>query len=75
MSNKNTWEEDDIVEYYTQLTALQPPEVTITNILRDRLSGMGMLDIGVGAGRTTLYFAELVSQLFQNTFGGLLLSR
>jgi ubiquinone/menaquinone biosynthesis C-methylase UbiE len=62
MSNKNAWEDEDIVEYYTRLKDLQPSEITIYNILRSGLPDMSMLDIGVGAGRTTHHFAGLVKE-------------
>ena len=60
MSNKTVWESPDIVAAYARLTELQPPELTILDILRDTLGNARMLDIGVGGGRTTLAFAGLV---------------
>ena len=42
---------------------LQPPErQTILRIMRPRLSAMRMLDVGVGGGRTTVHFADLVQE-------------
>lgn len=70
-----TWEEEDIVEYYTQLKDLQPPETTIFNILCDILPGMSMLDIGVGAGRTTPYFAGLVKEYIGIDYSEKMISR
>lgn len=60
MSNKITYKESDIVGFYSELTNLQPPEGTILNLLKDSLSEMKMLDIGVGGGRTTVHFAQLL---------------
>jgi len=60
--NQQTYRDPSIVGYYAQLTALQPAEKTILTLLQERLSTMKMLDLGVGAGRTTKYFAPLVGE-------------
>ncbi|MBI3737810.1 MAG: class I SAM-dependent methyltransferase [Chloroflexi bacterium] len=60
MSNQSTWKTKDVVELFSKKTSLQKPEETILSILRDDLHEMKMLDIGVGGGRTTAYFAGLV---------------
>jgi ubiquinone/menaquinone biosynthesis C-methylase UbiE len=60
VSNKITYKESDVVEYYSKQTNLQPPEETILNLFKGSLSEMKMLDIGVGGGRTTVHFAQLV---------------
>jgi len=39
-----------------------PPEEALLRRLGDRLQGMDMLDLGVGAGRTTAVFAPLVAR-------------
>jgi len=62
MSNKLVCRKPDVVESYSRATNLQAPERTILNLLKDSLSEMVMLDIGVGGGRTTLHFAKLVSK-------------
>jgi len=56
---RSTYESSDIVEDYAKQDALQPPEQTILDLLRNRLPQMNMLDIGVGGGRTTQHFAPL----------------
>ena len=57
MRNKLTWEKDSVVSEYSAASALQAPEKTIFGELGARLSGMDVLDIGVGGGRTTLHLA------------------
>ncbi len=57
MSNKSIYESEDIVSVYANETGLQPAEETIINQLRDKLSNMRVLDIGIGAGRTTACLA------------------
>jgi len=60
--NKNTYEKSNVVDIYAQRNKLQPPERKIFRILKPKLSTMKMLDIGIGAGRTTSYFAPLVKE-------------
>jgi ubiquinone/menaquinone biosynthesis C-methylase UbiE len=60
-SNQKTYQSSGIVRHYAQLNQLQPAEATIQKLLRAKLATMRMLDIGVGAGRTTKHFADLVA--------------
>ncbi len=60
--NKTTYTATSIVNYYARLDWLQPAEIAILERLRPQLATMKMLDIGIGGGRTTLYFAPLVKQ-------------
>ncbi len=55
------FERSDVVGEYTALDWLLAPEQRILEILRPSMSGGRMLDLGVGAGRTTLHFAPLVA--------------
>jgi ubiquinone/menaquinone biosynthesis C-methylase UbiE len=52
----------DVVSEYASFEFLLEPEKTILNELRPRLGQARMLDIGVGAGRTTMHFAPLVRE-------------
>lgn len=58
--NITTYTSAGIVRHYAQLEFLQPAEATVLERLKDQLSAMTMLDIGVGGGRTTQHFAPLV---------------
>jgi ubiquinone/menaquinone biosynthesis C-methylase UbiE len=53
------WNAPSVVGHYTRKNFLYLPEMRLLNLLRDKWSTMQMLDIGIGGGRTTLYFAEL----------------
>lgn len=58
--NLKTYSSKNVVSYYKKYDTLQKPEETILNILHEKLKEMNMLDIGIGAGRTTRYFAPIV---------------
>jgi ubiquinone/menaquinone biosynthesis C-methylase UbiE len=60
--NQITYATQGIVQYYTQLKALQPAEQVVFDRLRSQLPNFKMLDIGVGAGRTTQHFQPQVSE-------------
>jgi ubiquinone/menaquinone biosynthesis C-methylase UbiE len=60
--NKQTYMASDIVRYYSEQCKLFASEQTILNILKIKLPDMRMLDIGVGGGRTTLHFMNLVKE-------------
>ncbi len=62
ISNKNTFESYFIVKSYGYTNDLTIPEKTVLDILKNDLRNMRMLDIGVGTGRTTLHFADLVKE-------------
>lgn len=52
----------DWVKIYSSQQYLQEPEKAILEKMRERLPSMRMLDIGVGGGRTTHYFAALAKE-------------
>lgn len=54
-----TYESADIVALYGRPEPLQKPEKTLLAQLEHRIGNMAMLDIGVGGGRTSRYFAPL----------------
>ena len=60
VANKDAYNVSSVVEEYAAYSHLQPPERTILEFLRGKLPTMSMLDIGVGGGRTTAHFADLV---------------
>ncbi len=60
--NLETYLDENVIAYYEKYEGLQKPEKTIFNLLETQISKMNMLDIGIGAGRTTRYFAPLVKQ-------------
>jgi SAM-dependent methyltransferase len=59
-TNEAYYAREGVVEAYARETGLQRPEITVLNELKPRLASMRMLDIGVGTGRTSVYFAPLV---------------
>jgi ubiquinone/menaquinone biosynthesis C-methylase UbiE len=61
-SNKNTFESKNVVTYYSSLKYLYKPEEKILNTYKIQLADMKMLDIGIGGGRTTYYFANFVRE-------------
>ncbi len=61
-ANIAAYEQADLVQKFYRDKGLHKPEQTILDYLRADLKNMRMLDIGVGAGRTTFYFAELVKE-------------
>lgn len=61
--NIGAYESEGTVTYYKMQQAhLQPGEEAIINFLKESLSKFTMLDVGVGAGRTTKYFSSLVNK-------------
>jgi ubiquinone/menaquinone biosynthesis C-methylase UbiE len=59
---KTTYDNIDVVDDFNAQSDLQKPEVTVLEQLRCSLSHMKILDIGVGAGRTTAFFARLAEE-------------
>lgn len=49
----------DVVKAIRELAKLSPSEQAILAILQDQLKGQPILDVGIGAGRTTPYLREL----------------
>jgi len=62
VANKNVFESKDIVKDYAEQQYLFEPERVILEKFRSEMKYMRMLDIGVGAGRTTNYFANLAKE-------------
>ena len=60
MDNKGLYESPYLARQYGREEALQPPEESILAVIKGRLKGARMLDLGVGGGRTTVHFAPLV---------------
>lgn len=61
-NNKKTYTARGVVQHYAQLRTLQPAEATILELLKNQLVSMKMLDIGVGGGRTTKHFSQVVAE-------------
>jgi len=52
---------DDVVQEYASFDFLLPPEAELLARYRTRIAGTRILDLGVGAGRTTHHFGPLAS--------------
>lgn len=59
-SQKSLYNSRKIYKDYARRNYLEKPEITIFDELFCQLPGMDMLDMGVGGGRTTSYFAPVV---------------
>jgi ubiquinone/menaquinone biosynthesis C-methylase UbiE len=73
--NKQTYLSTKVIDYYSQYSDLQPPEKTIFQMLAPMLPQAKMLDVGVGAGRTTEYFAPLVKSYTAMDFSAGMIER
>ena len=62
MSNKDSWNSAHLVNAYAEASALQKPEETLLALLEGDLKNWRMLDIGIGLGRTTRFFAPLAKE-------------
>jgi len=60
--HREFYELPSVVRTYCSNNDLQRPEEKIISILKDQLYNMRMLDIGIGTGRTTIHFANLVKE-------------
>ncbi len=61
MSNWNVYDSSGVVRFYARLNGLKEPEKRIYEMIGPDLKKTRMLDIGVGGGRTTFYFAPQVA--------------
>jgi ubiquinone/menaquinone biosynthesis C-methylase UbiE len=57
--NQEVCRSQSTIQSYIRFSGLMKPEKTIFNYLKRLLTTMNMLDIGVGGGRTTQYFAPI----------------
>lgn len=59
MSNRDVYQLDKIVKVYQKSNDLLGPEQTIIDLFKDQWKNWRVLDIGIGTGRTTHYFAPI----------------
>jgi ubiquinone/menaquinone biosynthesis C-methylase UbiE len=59
--NKTTFARADVVEYFQDLDALFEPEKAIFEKLLPAIRNKKILDLGIGAGRTTKYLLQISS--------------
>jgi SAM-dependent methyltransferase len=57
--NQQLYNTEGSVKEYRRASGLTPPEQTILELVKPLAAGQDMLDIGIGTGRTTKYFAPL----------------
>jgi len=60
IDHKILYDTESISRDYASRDYLEPAERTVLDILKRKLAWMDMMDMGVGGGRTTKYFAPLV---------------
>lgn len=60
--DQGVYESADVVQFYEGQFDLQKPEAIILEKFKKQLPEMKMLDIGVGAGRTSIHFAFLAKE-------------
>ena len=60
--NKQAYNSEKVVSFYNNQIGLQKPEEAIITIFKNDFKSMKMLDIGVGAGRTSHFFSTLVNE-------------
>lgn len=61
IDHKILYDNESVSRDYASRDYLEPAERTVLEILRSELPEMDMLDMGVGGGRTTKYFAPIVN--------------
>lgn len=61
-SEKNVWDQEDTLEIYKKLDDIYFPEQIVMSMIKNQSSNMKMLDLGVGAGRSTKHFAPLMKE-------------
>src|ERR1041385_6007862 len=57
--NKAAYSARDLVEWYGELDFILKPEAVIIERIRTAIEGKKLLDIGIGAGRTTKFLLEV----------------
>jgi len=60
--NKDVYDLPALAAAYARYSYLQPPEETILHLMLPSLPTARMLDVGVGGGRTTVYFSSRVRE-------------
>lgn len=61
IDHKNIYDTEEISKDYASRDYIEPAEKAVIERLGRGMSSMNMLDMGVGGGRTTKYFAPLVN--------------
>ena len=60
--NKNTWENENVVLHYLSSSKFKNEDKTIFNFIKNNIKNINMIDIGVGGGRTTSFFLDIVDK-------------
>ena len=63
MNNNSKWNNQKIIKWYCSRKHIQNGEKKILELV-DFSNVNNMLDIGVGGGRTSIYFIELVQLIY-----------